>query len=1033
MTEIWASSVPERVEASRSASDAFLALHDEVLSLRVSLQQAESSLASSHKSRAALAKQLRTATRASTTATRLAEQNAERAARAEASLSESRRALDVCEARLLDSERLGRDLEERVRVLEGSVRESALRYAELASRYSALDGQLAETRKKAETLQALANSFRDRALDLKERLNASDSQRTLASSRLLKFASPENSFTDAMFGFDDAEVQCLIGRVIHNLACPTDVNHLKQLFRIPSAASDRRTHDTMDRNLKKRASSLNSGAYSFCHASSMLWRRLRRCFMSFWQITAWDVLRLRSGVVHSLLSVFSDYLIEFAALDASAGAPRDDDLRETLMMKLGNMEATRRVLCEIHGVGDRLLVYGDARSLAAPGDPSSAAAIEGAKVVVSQLALMAYDAGTPWGSTVVVAVDKSERDDVHLARLVADGEASFADSVRPPAPIGARACRHPAPLEAQSGAGTASAWLEREHGIYAFDDGRAVHYRFVHPPAEFEPHGVMGTTLAELYARTDRWRREHAVRSRERSRNRQGIEHAHAIRLGRVWMRDARHLVATARNLFSGAVGLTMNVTHETGMVHLDAVCTRMMAHMLLVGPRLSVVDFVVAYRTLMLTRHHRWVLRSANALLGCGGNDTSADSDEETPDGATPSAPAGDSRQSRAKGSASSGEAAGGESAEKEAVVSRPGSEAARSPLSVDSCRSQGNLYEISVGSDRTEGLVRDPAGVPVFSMPSVGMPASCVCVPSELMYHISRTRCRVPVSMEAQRSCIALDLSRQISVRVFLNFTDEPELCDLSDMDDWGAMMQAYASRNLSMDDVSGAELPGDQGSPPSGGPLRGPGEPSAGMTPSGAPRSRRDPAPEGQGDFRQSRAKGAEEAAEVKDARARVRNEGLRAERRSPSVQGEVEEGIEAAADAMLHNLDNRGGRKLPRFLFGYSRGLFLGLRIHAFVIVPRPMHSDVDVPGLVGDVVKMTRVALGAMVGMRKPQVFGMGSKRDVSHQTQGAPAGEGASWIRFFYEPRGSGHAFMMELIHALYAAIHGESLLRIYS
>jgi hypothetical protein len=1025
MTEIWGSSVPERVEASRSASDAFLALHDEVLSLRVSLQQAESSLASSHKSRAALAKQLRTATRASTTATRLAEQNAERAARAEASLSESRRALDVCEARLLDSERLGRDLEERVRVLEGSVRESALRYAELASRYSALDGQLAETRKKAETLQALANSFRDRALDLKERLNASDSQRTLASTRLLKFAAPENSFTDAMFGFDDAEVQCLIGRVIHNLACPTDVNHLKQLFRIPSAASDRRTHDTMDRNLKKRASSLNSGAYSFCHASSMLWRRLRRCFMSFWQITAWDVLRLRSGVVHSLLSVFSDYLIEFAALDASAGegmatsgqprtsgeaaakvSPRDDDLRETLTMKLGNMEATRRVLCEIHGVGDRLLVYGDARSLAAPGDPSSAAAIEGAKVVVSQLALMAYDAGTPWGSTVVVAVDKSERDDVHLARLVADGEAqgSFA-------PLGAPHGSF-APLGApHSGAGAASAWLEREHGIYAFDDGRAVHYRFVHPPAEFEPHGVMGTTLAELYARTDRWRREHAVRSRERSRNRQGIEHAHAIRLGRVWMRDARHLVATARNLFSGAVGLTMNVSCETGMVHLDAVCTRMMAHMLLVGPRLSVVDFVVAYRTLMLTRHHRWVLRSANALLGCGGNDTSADSDEETPDGATPSAPAGDSRQSRAKGSASSGEA------EKEAVVSRPGSEAARSPLSVDSCRSQGNLYEISVGSDRTEGLVRDPPGVPVFSMPSVGMPASCVCVPSELMYHISRTRCRVPVSMEAQRSCIALDLSRQISVRVFLNFTDEPELCDLSDMDDWGAMMQAYASRNLSMDDVAGAELPGDQGSPPSGGPL-----PLRGWA---APR------PRSPGDSHDRPAKGAEEAAEVKDAR--VRNEGLRAERSSPSVQGEVEEGIEAAADAMLHNLDNRGGRKLPRFLFGYSRGLFLGLRIHAFVIVPRPMHSDVDVPGLVGDVVKMTRVALGAMVGMRKPQVFGMGSKRNVSDGTQGAPAGEGASWIRFFYEPRGSGHAFMMELIHALYAAIHGESLLRIYS
>jgi len=228
------------------------------------------------------------------------------------------------------------------------------------------------------------------------------------------------------------------------------------------------------------------------------------------------------------------------------------------------------------------------------------------------------------------------------------------------------------------------------------------------------------------------------------------------------------------------------------------------------------------------------------------------------------------------------------------------------------------------------------------------VAMPAVCVRVPSELSYEIARARCRVPVTLSAQQSCMALDLSRQIFARVFLNFSDEPEFCDLMEMEDWANMMSSYSRCGMGMDEIERRE----RGEPTTSG--------SAGEAP----------------------------AAE----------------------QGEDQD------PALMHNMDIEPGvGPVPRFVFAYSRGTFMGIKIHAFVCTPRLLTKDMDTPGFAADVVCMTRVALGVMIGMKRASQTG------------------GPDWMGRFYPPRGVGHHYMTDLIRALYTGLHSETLLRIYS
>jgi hypothetical protein len=869
----------------RSAPDALLALHEEVLALRTALHHAEGSLAASLKARATLGKQLRTANRAGATTTKLAEQNAERASRAEVALAESRHMLHATEARLAESERERQALQERVRALELSGRESLARYTQLAAESSALEAQSA-------TLQQLLNSFRERAVQLKADLQASDAKRRAASDRLVSFVSPG---MDGMFSFDDGEVQSLVGRVVHNLACPIDIDHLKRLFRIPSDGTDRRTHGSLSRHLSRQHERNRDWPLSgFCHASSPLWRRLRHCLMAFWRVSSWDLMRLRPGVVHALMSTFADYLVEFAAVGTGPLATKDDDqIRDALVAKMGNLEITRRALCKIHRLGERKALYGDS-------GVSASVPSEGAKSVISQLAVTAYDAGSPWAHTSNATIDKDDPD---------------------------------ARLRSLLGEGPSNRWLEKEHGVYSFDTGRVVHYRYVHPPSEYEPIGVVGVTLGELYERMDDAKR---ARAAARQRPNSGP----VAPLGRSWMRDARFLVAEAHRMFSGIVGTSLRVDCASAT---EVSCCRMLAQMMLVAPRLSVVDFVVAYRTMMLTRHHRWVLRSANALLGCA-----------------------DAEASDSDGEADAPQAEGKKSAEPDPQEPAPQGQA-KVPQ-----EDAGALYSIRIGDDEPGTAKPADSAPPKFSVPTVGMPAVCVRIPSELTYEIARARCRVPVTMQAQRSCLALDISRQIIARVFINFTDEPEFADLMGMDDWMDMMSAFAERGLTMRDVERA------------------------MT--------------GKGSTEHEASGAAGGAASGTHGAA--------------SGQAEV---VVPGIDAMMHNLDDDQGppenRKLPRFVFGYSRGIFIGARIHVFVASPRVVSYDVDLPNFAADALKMTRVALGVMIGMRRP--------RDLA--AEGGRGPDHARWVQRFYPPAGTGHAFMLELIRSLYTSVHAESLLRVYA
>ena len=111
----------------------------------------------------------------------------------------------------------------------------------------------------------------------------------------------------------------------------------------------------------------------------------------------------------------------------------------------------------------------------------------------------------------------------------------------------------------------------------------------------------------------------------------------------------------------------------------------------------------------------------------------------------------------------------------------------------------------------------------------------------------------------------------------------------------------------------------------------------------------------------------------------------------------------------------------GQSVNRFVFAHCRGIFVGMRIHVFVMCPRVVAPDLDLAGFAQDMVHVTQVALGSMIGMQRP-LCGMGQDNDA-----------GKRWGDLFFPPRRAGEAMMLELIKAMYTTVHSDALLELYS
>ena len=266
-------------------------------------------------------------------------------------------------------------------------------------------------------------------------------------------------------------------------------------------------------------------------------------------------------------------------------------------------------------------------------------------------------------------------------------------------------------------------------------------------------------------------------------------------------------------------------------------------------------------------------------------------------------------------------------------------------------------------------------------FDLPTVAMPATMVTVPSEIRYHSARRHCRVPAAMPVQRSAVGLELSRQLQCRVYLSLSDEPEVSQLDGFEDWALIMEAYRSHSLTIHMSEAGAAPGpaaeDGWTPREGHESDGAGE--------AGPATMYEPAPPPPSLFK---GEDPSEAREVKLRRA-----------------------MEPAESGGMRN----------RFVFAHSRGLFIGMRVHAFVMCPRVMAPDIDLRAFAADMVHVTRLALGAMIGIQRPLV-GMGQEDAGSRK-----------WGDLFFPPRRGGEAFMFDLIKAMYTAVHSDVVLELYS
>jgi hypothetical protein len=1072
---------------SCSPEDAFLALHEELLAMRHERTALAAEITALQRSARAAAKTQREAERRARDADRRAREAEARARESEASAREAEARAREADARAQAAAARAELASARAEEMQARLRAEEAARAGEQGRARDAEAAAREVEEKRAALQDLVDSFKSRARQLRAELEAARKRSAGALRDLARYLelAGEPGDVGALFRFDDEEVRLMASRVMLNMIAPTEVAFLRELFCVPSDSADaqmramlRRRRDAALANAEGAAAD-GGGVLQMCHASSGLWRRVRRGLYAFWQMTAWDALRLRPSVLHAMLTVFLDYVAEYAFMgggggdSSSAAQPglsdddarrarssaaqpglsdddarrarssaaqpglSDDDARRAMSDRLVALEAVRRRLCAEMGLGVRQSMYGDG-----PLPPG-----EGAKVVVSALVLTAHDAGSPWAPSVRAVVDHRRPDDPALAALAGD-EAGHR-------------------------------WLEEEHGIYVFDNGTSRIYRYVHPPHELRPAASLGLTLEELYAESHEARTA-AARQRVAfvGKLAQGTTASHtpccraegpgapeaaahrAPPLGRAWMREARLLIREARHLLLDVAEREFGPVDDPAQR--DAFLCRLLGQLVLVTPRLSVTDFASHYRASMQDRHHRWVMEAVRAQLsGQGEQPDGVPSKAQLKEAGSAAAAARKKRASAAsadkkhilrrpqrgvrsslragpEGSRSGGRpdvvAAEAPQGPKAAAApactavpaydpARPGMDEPDGPAEAKAApaprrdhpvmRFQMRVVEDSssasssdeAGSD-SEGAARPAAAAFAkarFELPTVAMPATAVTVPSELRYHCARRNCRVPAALPVQRSAVALELSRQLQCRVFLSMSDEPEASQLDGFEDWALIMEAYREKDLT--------LPGSGG---------GSGGEEAAVAASAA-----EERTGLRGGSAGTRPEGPAEGGRASEAEP-AEPEGITSEAAEPPAVPFASPWKPDEADSREVKLrramepDRNGGMR-NRFVFAHSRGQFVGLRVHAYVMCPRVMAPDLDLRAFAADMVHVTRIALGSMIGIQRP-LSGMG---------QGDAAIRKVSDV--FFPPRRCGQAFMMELIKALYTALHSDAILEVYA
>lgn len=329
-------------------------------------------------------------------------------------------------------------------------------------------------------------------------------------------------------------------------------------------------------------------------------------------------------------------------------------------------------------------------------DPASWGADPDTVSVVQSLNLLAQDAGSPWSRSVEVIM-------------------------RPDAELD-------------------TTYLARRHGIYGFRRRcGSVAYRFFHCPDEAEPVGVTGSSLVALFQEASAACCPSAASS--------FLATPPAAPRDACWDRHCRGLT-----IIAGRV-LAASAAHEFRSMPAgparDSLMVRMLGHIASTMPQLSVTDFAVSYRSLMVTRHQEWVLRRTYYKL----------TGQETlpPSGG-------------AEGTPSEGAAA-------ETRATSPGGCGG----TVESVMPFDTQL---LGSEGTVASAQSPKD-PIFRLPMLGMPGNCANPPVELRFRLVRGRCGV--SPGVGRSAASMDVCRNTQMRVFLSFSDEPEVARFGRISDW------------------------------------------------------------------------------------------------------------------------------------------------------------------------------------------------------------------------------------------------------
>jgi hypothetical protein len=493
-------------------------------------------------------------------------------------------------------------------------------------------------------------------------------------------------------------------------------------------------------------------------------------------------------------------------------------------------------------------------------------------LVVQALNLMLQDAGTPWARAVEVVMSD-------------------------------RALLNPA-------------YLARRHGIYGFRRrSGTVAYRYLNPPSETDPVGVLGV-LSEtdpiegvMQALAARIASQHAPLEMSAAAAAQRMASSDGKRPPDAWDRHCRAITLIARR------ALSSSMAHEFGDLPTgtsrDVVVVRMFGHLVTTMPHLSVTDFAVSFRSVMLMRHHVWVTQQMHLRLTGKQVADAAKAGEESATEGTPSAAPAKLRRS----------SCGTRFCEAPAKVSArdaegtPQSEMPQSEMPFElSMADEDSAAQDRPGEVVAAALADVAAPLPekggFFNMPMIGMPANYASPPVELRYLLACGRCWVDTPVA--RAAAGLDICRNTQVRVFMTFCDAPDTGRFERISEW---------------------------------------------------------------------------------------------------------EDQTAGEDA--------------RFSLAYSRGLALGLRIHAFVLTPSVMCRGAaplfDAAGFAADMVVLTRLALGSMVGMNAPQQEDR--RRFLTPRLAEILAAVGD---QFFPTPTRSGHQFLLGLVSSLYMTVHSEMLLRVY-